>query len=399
MEFPLIKKKWKRGMRKACIVYPNEYYGGVYSLGVLIIYNMINSMDNWICERRFLHNADDLDKFDLVGFSLQYELDYYNIINILKKNKINGYTFAGGPCININPNLLNGVVDFVVSGDIEGVLFKILDLHGKKDFLKKISKLKAEMFSLDDFYPLYQPLPEKIDERFVFGKCFILEIERGCPFMCHFCPMSRLHGLRYRSLENIKKVIDEGVKLNKRNKVVIYSASFTHPKRKEILKYLIEKGLRFSVPSLKVEYVDKELLDLIYKGGQRSLTIAPECGEGLRKSVGKYVSDEKFFKFAKMAKRFKSIKLYFMVGIPGQDNCDLDDIIKFIMNFKGIFNNIYASFNPFVPKPKTAFKNHKFNKNVVKNQINYLRRRLKIRAKYGNSENSYKEYILIHQGM
>lgn len=399
MEFPLIKKKWRKGMKKACIVFPNEYYGGIYSLGVLIIYNLINSMDDWVCERRFLHNADDLDKFDLVGFSLQYELDYYNIVKIIKKNKIKGNTFAGGPCININPNLLKNVVDFVVSGDVEGVLKEILDLYGDKDFLERVSKLRGKDFSLDDSYPLYQPMPDKIDEKFVFGKCFILEIERGCPFRCYFCPMSKLHGLRYRNFENIKKIIDDGIKLNKRERVVIYSASFTHPKRKEILRYLIDKNLRFSVPSLKVEYVDEELLELIYKGGQRSLTIAPECGEKLRKNIGKYVSDEIFFKFAKMAKKFRSVKLYFMVGIPGQDRNDLDEMIEFIYRFKNIFNNVYVSFNPFVPKPKTKFEKYKFDKKIIKEQIKYLKNNLKIRVKYGDVENSYKEYTLIHEGL
>jgi len=401
MEFPLINKKWKKCMKKACIVYPNEYYGGVYSLGCLIIYNLINSKEDWICERRFLNDATDLDKFDLIGFSLQYELDYYNILNILKKNKIKGYTFAGGPCININQNILDGVVDFTVAGDVEDVLFKILDAFGD-NFLEKIANLDgvrkgsfAGVSDLDKSYPLYQPIEENINKNFVFGKCFILEIERGCPFKCHFCPMSKLHGLRYRSFENIKKIIDDGIKLNKRDRVVIYSASFTHPKRKEILRYLIERGLSFSVPSLKVEYVDEELLDLIYKGGQKSLTVAPECGEKLRKDIGKYVTDEIFFSFARIARKFRSIKLYFMVGIPGQDKKDLDEMIEFIKRFRNIFNNIYVSFNPFVPKPKTVFENHIFDKKIIKEQINYLRKNLKLRAKYGDPLNSYNEWKLI----
>ena len=164
MEFPLISKKWKKSMKRACIVYPNEYYGGVYSLGCLIIYNLINSREGWICERRFLNDATDLDKFDLIGFSLQYELDYYNILKILNKNKIKGYTFAGGPCVNINQNILDGVVDFTVAGDVEEVLFKILDAYGD-NFLEKISKLDgvrkgsfAIVSDLDKSYPIYQPI-------------------------------------------------------------------------------------------------------------------------------------------------------------------------------------------------------------------------------------------------
>ena len=84
MEFPKIEKKWKKGINALNIIYPNKYYGGVYNLAVLIVYNLVNSYKNWICNRVFLDRGKINTK--LFGFTFQYELDYYNFLKILKEN-------------------------------------------------------------------------------------------------------------------------------------------------------------------------------------------------------------------------------------------------------------------------------------------------------------------------
>ena len=299
-------------------------------------------------------------------------------------------------------------------GEIENTLPLILKEYeknnNKKQFLKNISKIPGiyipeinkpifnNINNLDSYpYPLYQPFPKEIDKNYVFGKVFILEIERGCPFNCSFCPIHKFYPkVKYRSLQNIKKIIDQGVSINKRSKVVIYSPSFTHPQGKEILKYLISKNLKFSVPSLKIELVDEELLQLIKQGSQKTLTIAPECNETLRYSINKPVKDELFFKFAKLASKlqFKTLKLYFMIGLPNQTEKDLQQIIIFINKMKLLFNNLYISINPFVPKPNTAFSNYKFDKKIIKQQMSYLKKHLKVKFKIPNLSLSHKEYKL-----
>jgi len=425
MESPLIGKSWKKGMHSLDIVYPNLYHGGVYCLAPLIVYNLVNSEKNWICNRVFLDKGKITAK--LVGFTLQYELDCRNVLWMLKDNGIpcekdrEQIVFAGGPFVNTNLEAMSSYFDFLVIGECEEVLAEVMSIYevskDKEDFLKQISELKGifvpgisrvtvpvYVSDLDSVpYPLFQPLPLRKGKEFVFGDVFMLEIERGCPFFCKFCPMPGFYGkVRYRGLPSIKKIIAEGIKLNKRKKVVIYSASFTHPKRKDILRFLLDKGLEFSVPSLKVELVDEELLVLIKEGKQKTLTIAPECNERLRKAVCKNVNDKRFFDFADLANKvgFKSVKLYFMVGLPDQGKVDLDELVGFVKEFKKRFNGgVYVSVNPFVPKPKTKFASHVFDAKAVKKQAAYLKKglgRLGVRLKVSGIKNSLLEWKISH---
>ncbi len=409
MESPLIKKSWNKSTNTLDIVYPNLYYGGVYCLAPIIIYNIVNNLPSWLCNRNFLDKQNITS--NLVGFTFQYELDYYNIPKI--KTKANSILFAGGPCINQNPETLSKYFDFFLLGESETLLPKILQYYPSKNFLDKIADFKgiyipgknkptkAPLTDLDKIpYPIYQPFPEKINKDFVFGKVFILETERGCPFNCKFCPIHSFYEkVRYRSLKNIKNIIDQGIKINQRDKVVIYSPSFTHPAKKEILQYLIEKNLSFSVPSLKAEIVDKELFSLIKKGNQKTLTLAPECNESLRPSIGKPIKDEIFFQLIDYANelKFESIKLYFMVNIPNQTQNDLDEMIQFIGKCNQRFKNkLYVSINSFVPKPNTVFSDHTFNKKEIEKQLNYIKSKLKIKFKTSPLRIAEKEYQLAH---
>lgn len=405
-EFPVFNKKWNKKLKKLAIVYPNEQFGGAYNLGVLIVYNLVNNKEGWICERRFI-DSKDLGSFDLVGFTWQYELDLYNIIELIEKNDIKGKIFAGGPCVNNNHKPLDKYVDFFILGSVEDILDKILDEFDSDKFLENISRIegvfvpeisKAESYAIvsqekmNNFYPIIQPLPLHLNKNYVFGNSFLLEVERGCPFKCKFCPLG-VQGVVYRDLNFIKKIIDEGVRLNNRKKVIIYTASFTHPHRKEILQYLLDKNLEFSVPSIKIEYIDDETLELIKKGGQRTLTIAPECGESYRKSVGKDVKDSVYENFARIASRigFKEIKMYFIIGMPGQDVSDLDEMISFVKMMRSAFNGrIYVSVNPLMPKARTVYENVVMDRKNIEKQMKYLRKNIKVRVKFGSVENSIK---------
>lgn len=416
MESPLIKKSWNKSIKTLDIVYPNLYYGGVYCLAPIIIYNITNNLPKWICNRNFLDKHKITS--DLIGFTFQYELDYYNLPKILQykiplKKPRKQILFAGGPCINQNPSTLSEYFDFFLLGESETLLPKVLQHYPSKDFLDRIADYKgiyipgknkptyAPLTELDKMpYPLYQPFPEKINKNFVFGKVFILEIERGCPFNCKFCPIHSFYEeIRYRALSNIKNIIDQGIKLNKRNKVVIYSPSFTHPNKKEILQYLIEKNLEFSVPSLKAELIDKELLELIKKGNQKTITLAPECNESLRSSIGKPIKDDVFFKIIEYANelKFETIKLYFMINIPNQTQQDLDEMIEFIEQCKKRFKNkLYISINALVPKQRTAFSKHTFNKEQIQKQLNYLKSKLRVKFKTSPLRIAEKEFQLSH---
>lgn len=426
MEFPIIEKKWSKSQFSIDIAYPNLYCGGAYSLAVITFYNIINNMGNWACSRAYLDNGKLNSK--LIGFTIHYELDYRNVLEMMRKNKIQlskqgrgQIVFAGGPCIINNPDTLSEYLDFMFIGEAEESIVKVLELYeknpDKEKFLESIKdipgvyvpgKSKSQCYALvEDLdripYPMCQPLPEGLTKDFVFGKCFILETERGCPYRCKFCSVGTFYrGIRMRSLDNLKRIIDEGTKLNSRHKVVIYSPSFVHKDRKEILKHMISKGLEFSVPSIKAETLDDEMLELIPKGGQKTLTLAPECNESLRAKLNKNVKDEVFFRVIEMANRhgISQLKYYFLFGIPGQTDDDIKETIMFIKRLKEKFKGkTYVSFNALVGKPKTEFQGIGFDKAKLKKQSALIKKGLSkigVRIKMSGIASSEMEYNLAY---
>ena len=394
------------------IVFPNKQYGGVYALGPLIIYNMVNQRKNWYCERVFL----DAGKITapLVGFTLQYELDVPKALAMKPKN---GITFAGGPLVQMYPDILAEHFDFLLLGDVEAVLDKVLDAYeeDKENFLARIRDIDGVFMTgrtkktfptipIDDApYPIVQPFPHTLDDQYVFGKCFLLEIERGCPFICKFCaiPVFYNEKLQFRSLENLTHIIDQGLAINKVNKVVIYAPSFVHPQRKEILRYLLKKKVRVSVPSVKAEHIDIETLQLIKACGQESITIAPECGQRLRFALNKKVPDQAYFDFVCRCNdaEIQKLKLYLMIGLPGMTQEDLEELVTFVKEMQHAFHGtLYLSLNTFVPKPGTPLENFYFDKKTAEKQALFLRKNLKgLRMKITSSSSSYKEGTLLRK--
>lgn len=424
MEFPLINKKWTKNANTLDIVYPNKYYGGVYCLGPLVIYNLVNSLEDWICNRVFLDKGKISSK--LIGFTLQYELDYYNLVKMLKSSNINlkkesrkEIVFAGGPCIKTNPETLSKYLDFAILGDAEEVLPEVLKLYedskSKYSFLESISSMpgvyvygltKNPCYArVSDFnkvpYPIYQPFEETLSKDFVFGKTFILETERGCPYKCKFCSLPQLNNkTSFRNFDKIKEIIDKGLEINRRNDVSIYAASFIHPDRIRILKYLLEKKVTFTVPAVKIEAINEEFLSLVKAGGTKSITLAPECNERLRSSLGKHYSDDRIFEIIDIANKlgFEGIKFYFMIGLPGMEDSDLVKMSELASKLKSRFNGkSYFSINPLVSKPKTDFEGLNFDKKSVSHQaklIHSLLNKQKIPIKPINVSASYKEWKL-----
>tara|TARA_Y100000310_G_scaffold313860_1_gene362687 strand:- start:7336 stop:8574 length:1239 start_codon:yes stop_codon:yes gene_type:complete len=407
--FPYKNQKYKLD-----IVFPNKVHGGVYSLGLLIVYNIVSNREDWYCERIFSNQGKITAP--LVGFTLQWELDLTKAIAMKPKD---GLTFAGGPLANMNPELIAKHFDFLFLGDVEEPLQLVLDEYekGSEDFLERISKIdgvyipklnEAKQHKCKNLsnipYPLVQPFPEEINDNFVFGKCFILELERSCPYNCKFCPLpSFYNNFQFRSLEQLKEIVDKGLQINHTNKIIIYAPSFIHPQRKELLQYLIDKKVRVSVPSIKAEHCDLELLQLIKKCGQKSITIAPECGQRLRFEVSKRIKDQQYFDFIDRCNEagLKKLKLYMLIGLPNMTEKDLEEWINFVKELKNKFNGeIYLSINYFVAKPNTPFAEHPFDKKVLKKQAKIIKKEIKgTRIKMPSIATSHLEWRIAHDLM
>ncbi len=189
-------KKWRKGLRRIALVYPNVYASGIANIGLQYIYAYLNSLENCICERFYLdvynglrsfESGTPLKDFDVALFSLQFEEDYFNVVKIVKGFK--GLKIAGGPCAMINPKPIENYFDAFVIGEVENsnVLDAIAEAKSAED-LKcegiwiKRGKAKRIRPKKLDFYLRRQILAEN-----VFGRCLILEVGRGCIRRCRFC--------------------------------------------------------------------------------------------------------------------------------------------------------------------------------------------------------------------
>jgi radical SAM superfamily enzyme YgiQ (UPF0313 family) len=378
----------RRSGYKIALVYPNRYEIGMANLGFHTVYSIFNGYEDVACERFFLGIQNSIEtnsplrSFDAIGFSLQYELDYINLIRILdasgiepvRENRRGPIIMAGGPCC-FNPLPLSKFVDLFVIGDLEPVADQIIEgLVGRKP-PNSIAESTGGVFSpelmnptqaqsvgnLDEIpAPINQPRPTSPEFSPALGSTFMVEISRGCNVRCRFCMYSHCtFPKRERSLHRIREIVDEGLRVTGSNKVSLIGALVTdHSEIKEIMGYLVERGVTASLPSIRTDSVDEEMLELIGELGIRTLTVAPEGSPHTREILKKDLGEEglRFVIENAPDHGVRKLRLYFIVGVPGQTEEDIRYIGNLctdsIREFKGR-GAVTASINPLVPRPHT----------------------------------------------
>ncbi|RJX15999.1 radical SAM protein [Candidatus Bathyarchaeota archaeon] len=402
----IVKKDWRKVDLKIALCYPNVYRAGMSGLTIQLLYALFNSREDVVCERFFLPTQNEpilsvesnqpLKNFDVVAFSFQYEEDYINALKMLMNSKVEVWVekrktkpllVAGGPCIIENPNPLKNFFDLFIIGEIEPILDDFLDklkesiqektvenFEGKDGYLTFKGKFAKKVWikNLDDApHPIAQIVPE-VDENSpympIFGKTFLVEVVRGCPRNCRFCLISHIASpVRNRSLKKLKEIIVEGVKYTGVSKVTLIGAGIAYyPKLKELCEYVVEElKLKISVSALAVDFVDKKLFECLVKGGEKTVTLAPEAGcEKLRKTIGKPFSNRKVVEVSKMALEagVKNLKLYFIVGLPNEKDEDLESIVRLSKQIADLGfgkDSVRLSVNPLIPKPHTPLQFYK----------------------------------------
>ncbi|MCD6410225.1 MAG: radical SAM protein [Candidatus Verstraetearchaeota archaeon] len=403
IEVNAVKKDWRKVETSFGLCYPSVYRVGMSCLATHIIYQAINDTEQAVCERFFLDSLlprGSLEsrfpptRFKALGFSIQYELDYVNMLKFLvnsgieldrAKRKDGPLIIVGGPVPSSNPLPVLPFIDAVVVGEVEEQLPQILDAiaHGetKEDQLELLAKIEGVYVpgisskvrriypeNLDDvFYPLRQVIPQVEDDSPlcpVLGKAFLLEVSRGCPRRCRFCLESYLyHPFRARSFETLLELAENGVALSSVRKIVcIGSAAGDLSYFTDLLEELVNKGFHTSVPALNPYAITELLLKAIQRGGQRTLTLAPETGScSLQEVCGKRVDLSLFLEAVSTAKKvgFKHLKLYFLIGLPGETADDIATSAALLREvarrgFSGA--SLHVSVNPLIPKPHTPFQ-------------------------------------------
>lgn len=435
LEHNVVKKNPRRVDVHFASCYPNYYRSALSSLGYHIIYDFLNSREDVYCERvvypygRSIESGTRLEDFDMVGFSLQYEQDYFNVLEMLQKGRIplkkedrtrdDPLVLAGGPCSSSNPLPMTDFIDLFLVGEAEVMLDQFIDTYlelenprRELDAFKDVEGVyvpdnPVNMVLVEDmrdaWHPIKQIIPETHDKNLLpaFGRAFLLEVSRGCARGCRFC----MAGCMYRPrrempLKDLLEIAEQCRLATGLDRVALIGAAVSdHSRIEELCQELYLRDFQITTPSLRIESISDELLSILKQSGLKTITVAPESTWRIRKVANKPISDEDIINV--MSKAFDyglNVKLYFMVGLPWETRGDREDLIKLINLLKKIPEKKSAlriSVNPFVPKPHTPFQWHFFDFKSIKKEIKLLRSQLRDKyIKFESPRMALKQYVL-----
>mgnify|MGYP000420921813 FL=1 len=411
--------------------FPNEYTVGITSLGYQVVWATLAMRDDLQVSRLFTDIHEQLPRQpEILGFSMSWELDYVNIFNLLEYLQIplrassrtasHPLVFGGGPVLTANPEPFADFFDVILLGDGENLLGDFIDAYkevrnaDKEAQLKKIvqvpgiyipslynikySSSDGEILAIN---PIYSEVPAVIQkqtyrgntlsvstavtEKAAWENIFMVEVVRSCPEMCRFCLASYLTlPFRTASLENsLIPAIQQGLKVT--NRLGLLGASVTqHPEFPELLDYISQPkhdDVRLSVASVRTNTVTEKLATTLAKRDTRSLTIAIESGsDKLRQIINKKLYNDEIIQAAVNAKAggLSSLKLYGMVGIPGEETEDLDATVAVMKAVKKAAPGLRLTLgcSTFVPKSHTPFQWFAVNKQSEK-RLQFLQKQLK----------------------
>jgi radical SAM superfamily enzyme YgiQ (UPF0313 family) len=367
-----------------------------------------------------LESFHPLRDFDMVAFSLSFENDYPAVLTMLelaaiplardRRDDRYPLIIAGGVCAFLNPEPLADFIDLFIIGEGEEVLPRLIAAYrdhqdratARGDMLAALARIegiyvpalyevsyhpsgtiasfvpresappritRAVASSLDR-HPAHSAIITPFTE---FSSMFLMEVSRGCPHGCNFCCLgSAYRPVRKRSLASLTATAALGMKAQ--CKIGLIGATLSdHPDLTSLCAFILEGGGSFSVTSLRIDLVNEDFIRLLKQSGHQTITLAPETGsEHLRKIIDKNLSDEQIFKTLEIiaAYRFRHIKLYFLIGLPGETASDIDcicDLTRRIQHHLIKANprarhpeSITLSINAFIPKPGTPFQWHPF---------------------------------------
>ncbi len=458
-EFNVIVKRHS-GRLKIALAFPDIYEVGSSYLGLQILYHLINKRDDCLAERVFqvwpdmearlrqlnlplfsLETTTPLEEFDIIGFSVTYEMHATGILNMLDLARIplwasdrderHPLIIAGGPAI-VNPEPLASFFDAMFVGDAEETIDELLDVlirnkgNGRRDTLAALAvlpgmyipslqhgehgaesilrdpidpakstakvkiqscrKLKAEYYPSRPLVPFLEITHDRLS----------IEIMRGCVRGCRFCQAGyQYRPRRYRPASEIMAQAAETLRNTGYDELTLLSLSSTdYPGLETLLQSLSDmadrEGFSISLPSLRPGTLNSTILRILKAGRKGGLTFAPEAGtQRLRNILGKDITEDEIMGGMRLAfaEDWRLVKLYFMIGLPGETETDIEGIAELLKKISAVARQagrnrkINVTISPFCPKPGTPWQ---WEKQLSAEEIDTLYRKLRQLVKSRN---------------
>jgi radical SAM superfamily enzyme YgiQ (UPF0313 family) len=412
---------YKDAPLRIALVYPSPYRAAMSSLGYQQIYRTINAMPGVAADRAMLPSPEALalapgqhlttleakrpvGDYPMLAYSVAYELELAGVVETLERANIpalainrthyHPLVIAGGPLTFSNPAPMAPFFDVIVMGEGEELIIELVELARQADFSRE------RLWAMLDNRPGYY-LPHRDGERIPpvaavdnamlparsvittphteLSNMFLTEAARGCSRGCTYCVMRRSTngGMRIVAPDDIIAGIPEHAQ-----KVGLVGAAVTdHPNIIEVVARIVESNRSIGISSLRADKLTDELVRLLAKGGYRTLTVAADgTSERMRRVVERSTQEKHLIRSAELARihGLRTLKVYMMVGVPGETDDDIDELVRFSVVLAGIAPRVAYGIAPFVAKRNTPLDGTDFaGIALVEDRLDRLRRGLR----------------------